>query len=402
MTFKKMQKSKYPPRLWALVGYPGSGKSTFATQMQGPILVVDADHRFDEVLDLAPGDVYELSNSPADNVDADRIAAILADNMPGSGVRTIVVDSLTAIITPIVTQAMVDKDAGRVKSLAAAFRTKALAMRQLQDGVTRWGTDCLWIYHLNDARDAKGRALTKATVSQTELARLTRSINVQLELTEDKGGRCGVKVIWARRGRSGMVLWDDTGTWTGMPERVEAAIYDGLSKSDQAQIEQQTPDHFPNSETAIAWGLEQGAFKALPHARNAYEKLKREHKPKTAQEMAALWVTDVQARLLTMNGDGNGDGAITDDQTDDGNPGQREEPADPTPGPSSSGNGNGNGRDWPANLVQALLIENLADNARQAVALLNRSDFDPETATPGQVTAWARGDHLDDPAESEA
>jgi len=31
--FKKMVKSTYPPRLWALVGYPGSGKSTFATQM---------------------------------------------------------------------------------------------------------------------------------------------------------------------------------------------------------------------------------------------------------------------------------------------------------------------------------------------------------------------------------
>jgi hypothetical protein len=383
MTFKKMQKREYPPRLWALVGYPGSGKSTFATQMQGPILIVDADHRFDEVLDLAPGDVYELSDSPADNVDADRIAAILAENMPGSGVKTIIVDSLTAIITPIVTQAMVDKDAGRINNLAAAFRTKALAMRQLQDGVTRWGTDCLWIYHLNDARDAKGRALTRATVSQTELARLTRSINVQLELAEGKDGRLGVKVVWARRGRSGMVLWDDTGTWAGMPEKIEAAIYDGLSKSDQAQIEQETPDHFPNPETAIAWGLEQGAFKALQHARNAYDKLKREHKPQTAQEMAALWVADVKGRLLAVN--------------DDGSPDQHEEPADPAPGPPSSDNGNG--RDWPANLVQALLVENLVDDARQAVALLNQSDFDPETATPGQVTAWARGDHLDDSAE---
>ena len=73
MAFKKMTKQLYPSRLWALVGNPGSGKSTFATQMTGPILVVDADHRFDEVLDLAPGAVYELSNSPADNVDADRI-----------------------------------------------------------------------------------------------------------------------------------------------------------------------------------------------------------------------------------------------------------------------------------------------------------------------------------------
>lgn len=302
MSFKKMTKQEYPPRLWALVGYPGSGKSTFATQMQGPILAVDADHRFDEVLDLAPGDVYELSNSPADNVDADRIAALLASGMPGSGVKTIVVDSLTAIITPLVVQAMQDKAHGRAHNLAAAFRTKALAMRQLQDAVTRWGTDCLWIYHLNDARDAKGRELTRATVSQTELARLTRSINLQLEIVQDDAGRRGVKVVWARRGRDGMTLWDDTGTWAGMPEKIEAAVYDGLTKADQAEIEQRAPDVFPNPETAISWGFEQGAFQALQHARNAYEKLKREQGPETAREMTALWVADVKARLLELNG----------------------------------------------------------------------------------------------------
>ena len=86
--------------------------------------------------------------SVAANVLPDRVAAILTENMPSSQVETIIVDSLTAIITPLVVQAMVDKDAGRAKNLAAAFRTKALAMRQLQDAVTRWGTDVLWVYHL--------------------------------------------------------------------------------------------------------------------------------------------------------------------------------------------------------------------------------------------------------------
>jgi hypothetical protein len=51
MAFRKV--TKYPPRLWSLVRSPGSCKSTFATQMRGPILIVDADHRFEEVLDLA-------------------------------------------------------------------------------------------------------------------------------------------------------------------------------------------------------------------------------------------------------------------------------------------------------------------------------------------------------------
>lgn len=296
MAFQKMTKQTYPSRLWGLVGYPGSGKSTFATQMAGPILAIDADHRFDEVLDLSPGDVLELSNSPADNVDANRITAILTQNMPGSGIKTIVVDSLTAIITPLVVQAMQDKETGKIKNLAAAFRTKALAMRQLQDAVTRWGTACLWIYHLNDARDAKGRELTKATVSQTELARLTRSINMQLEVVQDQAGKRGVKVAWARRGRDGMTLWDDSGTWADMPERIEAAVYDGLTKADQAEIEQ-APDRFPNPETAIAWGVDQGAFKVLQHARNAYEKVKRECQPKNAGQMAEFWRADVARRL---------------------------------------------------------------------------------------------------------
>ena len=34
MAFKKMQKPKYPPRHWSLVGYPGSGKSTLANALE--------------------------------------------------------------------------------------------------------------------------------------------------------------------------------------------------------------------------------------------------------------------------------------------------------------------------------------------------------------------------------
>jgi len=265
--------------------------------MAGPILAIDADHRFAEVLPLAAGSVYELSDSPADNVDADRITALLAKNMPGAKIGTIVVDSLTAIITPLVIQAIQDKEAGRVKNLAAAFRTKALAMRQLQDAVTRWGTACLWVYHLNDARDAKGKELVKATVSATELARLTRSINMQLEIIQDQDGKRGVKVVWARCGRDGLTLWDDSGTWADMPARIEAAVYDGLSKADQAEIEQRAAGAFPTPAAAIDWGLEQGAFKALQHARHAYEKLKADRQPKDAETMADLWRADVARRL---------------------------------------------------------------------------------------------------------
>jgi len=304
MPFQKLQATTYPPRLWGLVGYPGSGKSTFATALRAPLLAIDADHRFTEVAALAP-EVYALSETPADNANADRIAAILAKQMPGTKIGTIVVDSLTAIITPLVVQALVDKDEGRVKNLAAALRGKALAMRQLQDAVTRWGTDALWIYHLNDARDAQGNELTRATVSATELVRLTRSINMQLEITQADGKR-GVKVVWARRGRSGVTLWDETGNWRGMPERIEQAVYDGLSQAEQDKIAHSAPDVFASPELAIAWAVEQGAFDEVAHARNAYEKIKRDGKPNDARAMATLWVADVKRRIAE-NAETNGD-----------------------------------------------------------------------------------------------
>jgi hypothetical protein len=298
MAFKKMVRATYPPRLWSLVGYPGSGKSTFAARLKGPIVVVDADHRFQEVMHLAGNNVFELSDTRSDNVDPNAIASLLGKNMPGSGTKTIVVDSLTAIITPIVVQAMIDHEAGKEKNLSAAFRTKALAMRQLQDAVTRWGCDVLWIYHLQDARDARAQAVTKATVSETELARLTRSINVQLEIVDDRrGGKRGIKVVWARRGRSGMTVWDESGCWENMPEKIEEALYSGLSTDDQDRIEKTTPTSFPNPERAFSWAIEQGAFRAEAHARNAYEKIKRERKPQSAKEMATFWIEMVQERV---------------------------------------------------------------------------------------------------------
>jgi len=296
MPFIKMTKSKYPPRLWTLIGYPGSGKSTFAAQMRAPIVVIDADQRFDEVLPLVQGDVYPVSEIAAEHTEPHRIAMRLSENMPGTQVGTIVIDSLTAIIAPRVVQAIVAKDQGETKNLSAAFKDKALAMRELQDSVTRWGTDTLWIYHLHDARDEKGNPHTRATVSATEIIRLTRSINMQLEIVQQNGQR-GIKIAWARRGRSGTILWDESGVWKGMPERIESAAYDGLTPTEQDRIEFSAPEVFASREIAIAWAVEHGAFETEPHAANAYDKLKREHNPQTARQMAALWIADVQRRL---------------------------------------------------------------------------------------------------------
>ena len=296
MPFRKMVKGKYPPRLWSLRGYPGSGKSTFAAQMKSPMVVVDADSRFSEVLDLADGDVWQLSDQPSDNTDTRKVAELLDANMPQANVATIVVDSLTTIIAPLVTKAIQANDAGESKNRVAAFKEKALAMRQLQDAITRWGTDILVIYHLSEARDGNAKEVTRPSISETELARLMRSLNLTLEMVQDKGRR-GVKVVWARRGRSGMVLWDDTGTWRGMPELIEQAVYDGLTEEEQGRLARGEVTVFPSPEIALAWAIEQQAFDDEAHARNAYDKVKREKQPKTAYEMAALWIGEVRTRI---------------------------------------------------------------------------------------------------------
>jgi len=58
-----------------------------------------------------------------------------------------------------------------------------------------------------------------------------------------------------------------------------------------------TDEPFASANDAITWGLSTGAFKARKHAENAYNKIKTEKNPQTAQEMALLWRQDVSDRL---------------------------------------------------------------------------------------------------------
>ena len=295
MAFQKMSKTQYPPRQWALVGYPGAGKSTFAAQMAGPILAIDADHRFMEVARLAKDEIFQLSDKAEDNVDAERIAVLLKENMKGSGVKTVVIDSLTSILTPLIVEAIMANDAGRNKNRVASFKDKALCMRLLQDSITGWGVDTLWIYHLRSGLDGQAREVESATISVVELARLRRSLNMQLRIIENDDRR-GVHVDWARRGRSGMTLWDDSGSWQGMPEKIETTVYGGLTAEQMASMEGATPTAFSGPEEAIAWGMEQGCFRDAVHAKNAYDKCKAERKPKTAADMWRFWIEDVERR----------------------------------------------------------------------------------------------------------
>lgn len=290
--FRKMQRPQYPPRQWAIYGEAGSGKSRFASQMKAPSLVVDGDARFAEQLEYAVGDVFQLGDDHSANTDPDCIARLLRENLPGSGVRTIVVDSLTAILRPKINAALSDIEHGRVKNKIGAFRDKALSMSLIQDAVTSSGADCLWIWHTHESMNANAQKIMRASIPETELVRLRRSLNAILKLEVDAQERRSVLVEWARNGRDGIRLVDDVGGWVGMPEKLEAAIY-----AEGVKTGTETPLSFASAQGAISWGFEQGCFNAPQHAHNAYEELKREKQPKTAAEFWPMWVAEVQRRV---------------------------------------------------------------------------------------------------------
>lgn len=60
--------------------------------------------------------------------------------------------------------------------------------------------------------------------------------------------------------------------------------------------------HWNSVDEAVLWGMDQGAFKAIQHAQNAYNKLRDEAKasdnpPKSAKDMFDRWFADVLLRL---------------------------------------------------------------------------------------------------------
>ena len=269
---QKIEAPLYPARRWALAGFPNTGKSLFAAQMREPLLVVDADHRFPEVVRIAGCEAYDLGLPVKDYADAGLIAEALISNRGQVVIGTVVVDSLTAIIAPLVAKAMADKAAQRIKNLSAGMVKKALAMRLLQPAVTGWGGDSLWIYHLKEGRDNQGQEVITALVSKTEIRNLRRSINIQLETLPSPN--YGVQITWARWGRTA-TLTDTSGSWLNMPKRIEVASY--------------APEAFESPTAAAQFAVRAGVLVDEEEAQALYESVKATAHPTSATAMATAW-----------------------------------------------------------------------------------------------------------------
>lgn len=281
----KITKREFSVRRWSLRGFPGTGKSTFAARMKGPQVVVDADGRFEEVVHLSNGDVFAAADSPSDNVEIKGIEKGLAKTMFKLKAATIIVDSVTEIMNPIIAKMMMGDLEGNGQMI------KAMVMRRLSSAACRWGTDVLFIYHLYEG-NVKGREQVSATISAVEQERLVRSLNMSLETAfDDQGGKMGIKVLWSRNGRAFPevpILWDESGTWDGMPEAIEKAVY-GNGKPQEIM--------FKNPREAQQWGINKG-FYTTENVIDAYEAVKKKGNPTSAKMMWALWITHCRGREL--------------------------------------------------------------------------------------------------------
>lgn len=287
MAFKKLEQ-KLPPRVWLLKGRSRSGKSVFSMNMRGPLLPIDADNKLYGSQQYAIGEVMEFSDDHADTVNVSKIEDILESNMPNSGIKTIIVDSVTPIIEPLIIKAMESSSTNKI----SAFAPKAAAMRKLAYATTKWGGDVLFIYHIEDTRNAKAQEAERNTITDVELARLNKHFNMSLTVVVDpQSNKRGIRVDYAQHGKYGMTIWDDNGYWRGIPEKIEEAVYAGGVLAEPGR-----PTSFAGPAQAIAWGFAQGCFRDEMHVKNAYEKLKAEKKPTSAPEMARLWLAEVDMR----------------------------------------------------------------------------------------------------------
>lgn len=218
----KLLKPAYPVRQWALMGRRGAGKTAFIGAMRQPILMIDADRHAQDLANRG-AQVCLLSDDPRDMSDPLRVHDLLKAGGSG-GCRTVAFDSLTQITDSLIASAMEANRRGINKNKAAAFTTKADALRLISSGMTACGIDAAYVWHYEDARDKDGKVFVRTTLPNTERERLQKVLTAIIEIGENVNGRYA-KVRWSRPGPSGAVFQDESGFWAGVPERIEQYLY---------------------------------------------------------------------------------------------------------------------------------------------------------------------------------
>ena len=159
---------------------------------------------------------------------------------------------------------------------------KSDAMKKIRHAVTKWGSETFWVYHKVEYFDKNQKGdyeiKEKSYLSDIEFGRLGRDITISLEVIKDDNDRRGVYVKEARRGRTGITIWDDSGTWENIRERIINGVWGGLTKQEQDVIEETLPTSFDSSAEAIRWAVTKypQLWGDENHTKNSLNKLYKE------------------------------------------------------------------------------------------------------------------------------
>jgi hypothetical protein len=310
-----------------------TGKTTLMLELlralkeYGIGVVVPMDHRAEVYQKLADNEgigVYPVSTDTTIWSNVEKIVKTLKVELPGSGAATIIWDSVSPGFTEVMTEAQ------RVAALTpeqrkqeignsnktAAYQDKAQYMKQVAT-VANYGLNTIWISHEFSGRDAQAHEVTKTTITDTEIKKFRRNLNLQLR-TNKENGRYFVEIVWARErpGLAGKKLYDEAGMFVGMWNRIFAEF------TGAKVVAWEDVEFWAEPKEAWLAGFEQTleaegimvtAFDDVKHAENAYNKLRetvmkvftpewvkanKDVPNAKAKHMAKTWKDDVQRRLL--------------------------------------------------------------------------------------------------------
>ena len=324
MTFQKAVKHEAKLRL-AIAGPSGSGKTftslAIATALAngGKIALVDTEHgSASKYADLFEFDVLELTAPfhPKRFVEAITEAG-------KAGYSVIILDSLThAWSGPGGLLEIVDGIAARMKSANtfAAWKDATPIQNALVEGIVAAPLHLIATMRSKQeyilTQDERGKQVPrKVGMAPQQRDGFEYEFDVFIDMDIDNTGivqktRCpaltggvfkkpgsdvaGILLKWLQGAPAIAQPKPSAGpTWT--PE-APAAPQNGAAEKAPAR------PHWNSVDDAVLWGYDQGAFKAIQHAQNAYNKLRDEAKasdnpPKSAKEMFDRWYADVLGRL---------------------------------------------------------------------------------------------------------
>lgn len=268
-------------RHWVLTSHgAGAGKTTFlASNARPPIMVIDADGRFDASEPLVDGSVHYATQV----IDTLALAEELIVEVPKNGDKSMLWDSMTKIYSlPARLGFMRNKTGRRSSSRAAEMVDKSNAMTLARDLVVL-GTDVYYCWHTTEGVDGMGKTEVRDMISDVEKNRLMTSVNVQLEFAIEQGGIFSARVVYARdfgdrKANVGFKIYDKPGNyWRGGADLLEQMIY--------------TP--YTSKEEALKWTADKLGLN-IDEAEGVYDHAKELINPENSGQMFAMYYLHVK------------------------------------------------------------------------------------------------------------